>query len=395
MRTLMRVGGILGCAGFVALYALQTATALAVVAGIPLVGLLAGLGAAKWLPREEYGRQLRAGLRAGLLACGLAALGALLSLLLLGPRDIPTLAARSNVVGLDLAPVVRTLALLTWAGVALLLVLLAAALGCGLAAISAQIAGWSKSAEAVRVVRQARLAAQALNRDDAWQSGVTGAPLPHSGQPVHASTLLRQLGVPVLGTPSASHLTGMPGVTGAPAFSGMPGPISAAGSTGALPVTGFMPVTGSTPGLGLTPPLTFTPGSGTPLPPFGVQSPQPAPAPASTPTPARDPEVANATEPALPAASAPAQSPDPAPSGKQPARRRSSSSRRRADRELTQAMREALAAWASENAAEAAGAAGDNGATRTPASSAYLNSAGPAPAHKRGRKKQDTQDWLC
>lgn len=402
MRTLLRIGGILGGAGFVALYALQTGTALAVAAGIPLIGLLAGLGAAKWLPRDWYGRQFKAGLRAGMLASGLAALGALLSLLLLGPRAIPTLAAHSHLASLTLAPIVQALAFLTWAGVDILLVVVAAALGCALAAVAAQVFAWSKSAEAVRVVQQARLAAQALNHDDAWQPRPTGAPL--LGQPV-----------PALGVPSSSNLTGMTSMTGAPALSSMPGPVSAAGATG------YIPATGVTPGLGLTAPLTFTPGSGTPLPPFGYSPQQPAPASrpplprygiqspqSQASAPAPDPEIANATEPVLPAyparphtpANPPAaQAPDTAQSGRQraQARRRSSSSRRRADQELTQAMRDALAAWATESAADGdeATTSDDKATPRAPASSAYLNSVEPSPASKRGRKKQHTRDWLC
>lgn len=376
MRTLLRVGGILGGAGFVALYALQTAMALAVAAGIPLIGLLAGLGVAKWLPRNEYGRQLKSGLRAGMLASGFAAFGALLSLLLLGPRDIPSLAARSHAAGFTIAPVIRALAFLTWAGVDILLVALAAALGCGLAAVAAQVVAWSKSAEAIRVVQQARLAAQALNRDDAWQPRPTGAPL-------------LQYGVPALGAASSSHLAGM---TGGPALASTPGPTSITGAGGVFPATGL------TPGLGLTPPLTFTPATGTPL-----QFASPAPAsrsplsPKAPPQPAHSgpPEFASANEPATPPARPQAQDARAGHQGKPQVRRRSSSSRRRADQELTQAMRDALAAWATEEAEEAASADGDKGVSRAPASSAYLNSVTPPPVPKRGRKKQDTRDWLC
>lgn len=380
MRILLRVGGILGSAGFVALYALQTRAALAVAAGIPLVGLLAGLGAAKWLPRDWYGRQLKAGLRAGILAGCLAALGALLSLLMLGPRDVPTLADRSHLAGLSLAPVANTLAFLTWVGVDIIVILLAAALACGLAAIVAQVVAWSKSSEAIRVVQQARVAAQSLNRDDAWQAHPTGAPL--SSQPIHASALVNQFGVPALASPSLANV------------SGIPGPISGTGITGAPLLSGFTPATGVTPGLGLAAPLTFTPGSGLPI----------QPAPPSRPSrggpvpPSADPELDNATEPALPI-TPPANVSPPSSVPREPVRppdrdrRRSPSSRRRAEEELTQAMRDALAAWASESAEEETGKNNDKGPARAPNSSAYLNSAGPAP--KRNRKKQHTRDWLC
>jgi hypothetical protein len=59
-------------------------------------------------------------------------------------------------------------------------------------------------------------------------------------------------------------------------------------------------------------------------------------------------------------------------------------------------MRDALAAWATENAGSGEAALSeDKVGPRTPAPSEYLNSAGPVPAQKRGRKKQDTRDWLC
>lgn len=375
MRIILRVGGILGGAGFVLLYALQAEVALVVAAGVVLAGLLAGLGAAKWLPRAWYGRQFKAGLRTGMLAAGLAGLGALLSLFMLGPRDVPTLAARSHLAGFSLAPVVNALAFLTWAGADIIVILLAAALSCGLAAIVAQIAGWSKNAEAIRVVQQARLAAQSLNRDEAWQAHPTGAP--HSGQPIHA---FHQFGVPALASPSLSNV------------SGIPGPVSGAGVTGAPLPTGFASATGMTPGLGLAAPLSFTPGSGIPAQPAPPSRPPRAPMP----SPSADPEFANATEPVLPIVPTPSAnqvSSAPGEPGKPSGRRRSASSRRRADQELTLAMRDALAAWASEDAGAETSKTDDKGPSRAPASSAYLNSAGPAP--KRSRKKQHTRDWLC
>ena len=374
MRIILRVGGILGGAGFVLLYALQTEVALVVAAGIVLAGLLAGLGAAKWLSRAWYGRQFKAGLRTGILAAGLAGLGALLSLFMLGPRDIPTLAARSHLAGFSLAPVVNALAFLTWVGADVVVILLAAALSCGLAAVVAQIAGWSKNAEAIRAVQQARLAAQSLNRDDAWQAHPTGAPL--SGQPIQA---FNQFGVPALASPSLSNV------------SGIPGPVSGAGMTGSL--SSFTPATGVTPGLGLASPLSFTPGSGIPAQPAPPSRPPRAPMP----SPRADPESANATEPVLPITPTPNANQVPPSAlgepGKPSGRQRSASSRRRAEAELTQAMRDALAAWASDDADEEAGKNSDKGLSRAPNSSAYLNSAGPAP--KRGRKKQHTRDWLC
>jgi hypothetical protein len=71
---------------------------------------------------------------------------------------------------------------------------------------------------------------------------------------------------------------------------------------------------------------------------------------------------------------------------------------RPADSQLTDAMREALATWAADNAPAsqsddtAAGPAEASGKARAPQPSAYLNSAPPAPP-KRARKKQNTE-WI-
>jgi hypothetical protein len=51
-------------------------------------------------------------------------------------------------------------------------------------------------------------------------------------------------------------------------------------------------------------------------------------------------------------------------------------------------MKDALAAWASENAD-----ANPAAEARSPLPSTYLNSAPPAP--KRNRKKNPTRDWIC
>jgi hypothetical protein len=341
MRTILRAGVIVGGTGFVILYALQPSAGFAVVGGVALTGALAGLMTAKWLERTWYGRQLLAGLRAGALAAGLAAAGALLSLLLLGPRSVGTLAAHAP---WGAARLVWLAAPLGWAGVDVAGVLLALGIGALAGALLAQIAGWSKSARAVRTVEQARLAAQALNRDDGWRAQ-TGAPA--FGQPIHASTLLTQLGIPALG---------------------------------AAPVSTGLSATGQQPAPARTAAY------------FPALAPQAQPAtPASRA--AHDAEMA--TEPALPAALPP----HPASPGKAPGSR-TPSAKRRADMQLTEAMREALAAWADdlENGQQppAASARDERGgkakAARTPQPSAYLNS---APPPKRNRKKQATRDWLC
>jgi hypothetical protein len=94
-----------------------------------------------------------------------------------------------------------------------------------------------------------------------------------------------------------------------------------------------------------------------------------------------EPSQFQQTEPALPAASG-----------------RSPSNVRPADSQLTEAMREALATWATDNVASsqsdatAAGPAESSEKTRTPQPSAYLNSPPAAPS-KRARKKQNTE-WI-
>jgi hypothetical protein len=69
---------------------------------------------------------------------------------------------------------------------------------------------------------------------------------------------------------------------------------------------------------------------------------------------------------------------------------------RPADQQLTQAMRDALAAWAENGPEDQAGdAAADpaNVPARRPAQpSTYLNSSVPAP---KKRKRNNTRDWLC
>lgn len=348
MKTIVRVGGLVGAVAFVLLYAAQTSIGLAVAPGIVCAGFCAGVGSAKWLEREWYGRQLRAGFRAGAIASGIAGLGALLSLLVLGPRDTTMLAARSHVAGLNFAPATRTFSFLGWAGTDVVAVLIAVLLGAGIAALVCQVFAWSKSARAVRIITQARLAAQALNRDASYRP--TGAPATY-GQAAHVSNLLAPLG------------SSMPGV---------------------------VPTAGTTPAFGIIPPPTFSPSS-VPA-PASQRRPTAAPATpfakvpyhAGAPAPAAQASEHAPTEPAIPITPGPDSTGRPSPSGA-----------RRVEEQLTEAMREALAAWADDAGADAKKArdAGNKGKpARAPAPSAYLNS---SPPPKRVRKKQDTQDWLC
>lgn len=175
MRTITRTGVTLSVVAVLALYGVQLIAALGVALGVIVTGALAGLGVAKWLERGWYGRQFGAGARAGAIACGVGGLSALLYLLGQGPRSVAELAVRSHVPGVDLAPLVLSLSGLGWAGIDATVMLAAIVAGTLTSALIALIAGWSKSGKAVRVVAQARLAAQALQRGEA-RSGVTAGP---------------------------------------------------------------------------------------------------------------------------------------------------------------------------------------------------------------------------
>ena len=175
MRTIARTGVALSVVAALMLYGVQLVSALGAALGIILIGALAGLSVAKWLERDWYGRQLEAGARAGLIACGVGGVSLLLYLLGQGPHTLPELAARSHILGVDLAPLVQPLGGLGWAGVDVAIISGAIVIGVLCAALITQIVGWSKSGRAVRVIAQARLAAQALQRVDA-RGGVTAGP---------------------------------------------------------------------------------------------------------------------------------------------------------------------------------------------------------------------------
>lgn len=196
MRTIVRTGVTLSIVAALALYGLQLVAALGVALGIILIGALAGLGVAKWLARDWYGRQFEAGVRAGAIACGVGGLSSLIYLLGQGPRSLPDLAARSYAPGVDVGAVVSSLSSLGWMGVDVVVILGATLAGIIAAGFVAQMAGWSKSGRALRVVAQARLAAQSLQRPDgrnvvtaAPRSTTLGPQLFASGAPAPAAAL--------------------------------------------------------------------------------------------------------------------------------------------------------------------------------------------------------------
>src|SRR5215831_9824170 len=104
MSNVYRVGLLLGVLGALGVYALGRFAALTAAVGVVAVGLLAGLAMAKWLEWGWFGRQIEAGLRAGLVACGLVTVAGLVTLIAQGPRDVGTLATQSHLGGLNLAP---------------------------------------------------------------------------------------------------------------------------------------------------------------------------------------------------------------------------------------------------------------------------------------------------
>jgi hypothetical protein len=309
MRAIVRVGLILGGIGFLALFALQQAVGLAVAPLLVGVGLLAGVCAAKWLEWGWYGHQFRAGTFAGFYACTLAGIGALLSLVMAGPHDVKALAAASHIGGFSLAPVIERTAVFGSTGIGVLLLLLAGLLSVFVAGLSTQILALSKNTRTVRVVTQARVAAEPLARRDTFMPTPSGA----------------RAGDSILPSPRSQ-----PGVAASP----------------------------STPGSGWGTPLPVAPQQ------QAWQSGGYAPAGR---TPAR--QVATPTPPPQQAVQPPAEALP-------------------RDGRLSAAEREALETWARDSDS-------DNepkpSRKRQPKASAYLN--GPAP--KRGRKKQDTRDWLC
>lgn len=361
MRTIRRPVILLGCIGFIALYFLQYGVALAVTPLILLVGVLSGLFIAKWLPWAWYGRQFAAGVRAGVVACGLSAAGVLLSLVGTGPHKVTALAARSHLPGIDLGRFVTTLGGAGWFMPYLLLTVFFALGGVLLAGMVAQIAGWSKSVRTVRVISQAHNAATSLHRSQTWSPASNGVPsvggywnsaLPSPG----SASLPGLLATGAMG--SIGHVSG--------AYASV-----AAGSGSRMRHKQDVHTESRT---GYLPPLP-------PSPDFDFDAPGPM-----DPTPVT-PEF-------IPP-------------------RRSNSGAQPVQFAMTDDLRSALDRWDSEPATGAPESedelavpkksAATKGSTaakartptkRQPKASAYLNSDSPA-VPRRSRKKQQTRDWLC
>jgi hypothetical protein len=177
MPNIYRVGLLLGVAGSIAVYVLVRMAGLTAALGVIAIGLLAGLAMAKWLEWDWFGRQIEAGLRAGLLACGLVTAAGLATLIAQGPRDVSALAAHSHLGGLNLAPLARTLGALGWVGVDVAFLIGACLVGIVLAVGATEVFAFGKNSDTVRSVSRARLAAEALRAGRSW-STTASRPVP-------------------------------------------------------------------------------------------------------------------------------------------------------------------------------------------------------------------------
>jgi hypothetical protein len=384
MSTIRRTVILLGCIGFVILFALQYVIALAATPLIAAVGIIVGLIIAKWLPWSWYGRQFAAGVRGGLVACGLAAAGMFLSSVATGTQSVETLAERSHLSDVGLAKLVNGFGELAWFMPCLALTAFFTLGGILLAGVVTQIFGWSKSVRTVRVIREAHNSASLLHRSQTWGPASSSSPavggywnsiLPSAGPASHPGLL-------------ATGTTGTMGAARHRPQAHMP--VSAGASSRARAKWDEQ--------------LEQEPVYLAPLPPEDIEAPEPL---------------------------APLPTPDPDPAPIPP--RRSNSGAYPVQFAMTDDLRDALDRWDSEpehpegdqpeinlpevDQAEAAQPQADSddvaavpsktGATkktptsraktpskRTPKASAYLNSDPPA-APRRSRKKQDTRDWLC
>jgi hypothetical protein len=170
MSNVYRVGLLLGAGGALAIFALGRTVALTAAVGVLAVGLLTGLAMAKWLEWSWFGRQVEAGLRAGLIACSLGAIAGLITLVALGPHDVAALAAQSRLGGLNLAPLAHTLGGLGWVGVDIVVLFVACVIGIALAIGTTAVFAIGKNRAAVDSVSRARQAAEALRAGRPWSA---------------------------------------------------------------------------------------------------------------------------------------------------------------------------------------------------------------------------------
>jgi hypothetical protein len=383
MRTIRRTVILLGCIGFVTLFALQYVIALAATPLIAAVGIVAGLIIAKWLPWAWYGRQFAAGVRGGLVACGLAAAGMFLSSIATGTQSVETLAERSRLSDIGLAQLVNGFGELAWFMPCLALTAFFTIGGILLAGVVTQIFGWSKNVRTVRVIREAHNSASLLHRSQTWAPASNNSPSVGG----YWNSILPSVG-------PASHpgllATGTTGAARHRPHAHMP--VSAGGSSRARAKWDEQ--------------LEQEPVYLAPLPPDDIEAPEPL---------------------------APLLTSEPESESEQIPPRRFNSGAYPVQFAMTDDLRDALDRWDSEpehpdvdsldvnlpevdqpeamqpeaEPDDVAAAPSKTSATkktptsraktpskRTPKASAYLNSDTSA-APRRSRKKQDTRDWLC
>lgn len=217
MSNVYRVGLLLGVLGALGVYALSRMAALTAAVGVVALGLLAGLAMAKWLEWSWFGRQVEAGLRAGLLACGLGGAAGLIALIAQGPHDVGALAAQSHLGGLSLAPLAHTLGALGWVGVDIVVLFLACLVGIALAVAATAVFAFGKNGDVVRSVSQARMAAEALRSGRPWS--------PTTSRPISPNALSA-------GAQWRTAPPSVPRATNAPRATNIPAPQAAAQSYG-------------------------------------------------------------------------------------------------------------------------------------------------------------------
>jgi hypothetical protein len=332
MRSVMRVGATAGVLGGISMYLIARGTGLAVAVALVALGIVTGLGMAKWLEWSWFGRQLEAGFKAGVIACVPAGLIAVLTLLIQGPHDLAALAAASHLGPLNAARLADTLGFGGWVSADILSVVLATALGVGLAAATTFVAAGSKSARTVRRVTQAYEAAQALRRGSWGPASTTQMPAFPSSLAAGAAWQ----GMTSSGAPTSSAALPLNGTAHPPAA--------------AQPSTPYAPFTAPTPAVVAALPRA-------------AGAPGPAQPPANTPT--NDDQLRAAMREAL------------------------------AMWGDDTGETAAVSAEASRPGADhVADAEADEQPTerrkRSPKASQFLND-----AKKKGRKKTDTRDWLC
>jgi hypothetical protein len=213
MSNVYRVGLLLGAIGALAIFALGRMAALTAAVGVVAVGLLAGLAMAKWLEWGWFGRQIEAGLRAGLIACSLGAIAGLVTLIAQGPRDTTTLAEQSHLGGLNLAPLAHTLGGLGWIGVDIVTIVLACLVGIVLAVGTTAIFAIGKNRAAVDSVSRARQAAEALRAGRPW-SATSSRPVSPNALSTGAQWMTSPQSAPL--ATNGSRMTNAPRRTNAP-----------------------------------------------------------------------------------------------------------------------------------------------------------------------------------